>query len=40
MANIEDLMIESFNDGAMCKGCLTKAMSSLSYQCPIHEVKQ
>ena len=34
---IEDLMIEAYNSGQMCKGCLVVAMSPLNYKCPIHE---
>jgi len=33
---IERLMIESYNEGKMCKGCLTVALSPLNYKCPIH----
>ena len=34
--SIEDLMIESYNSGNMCKGCLTVAMSPLNYKCALH----
>ena len=34
--SIEDLMIERYNSGNMCKGCLTVAMSPLNYKCPLH----
>ena len=33
---IEELMIESYNLGLMCKGCLASAMSPFNYECPIH----
>lgn len=36
---IEDLFIENYNLGRMCKGCLIKVMSPFDYQCPICEVK-
>ncbi len=34
--SIEELMIESYNFGDMCKGCLIRVMSPFSYICPIH----
>lgn len=33
---IEKLMIESYNEGHMCKGCLALAMSPFNIECPIH----
>ena len=33
---IEDLMIERYNSGHMCKGCLLVSISPLNYKCPIH----
>ena len=38
MKTIEDLFIDNYNSGKMCKGCLTKVMSCFDYQCPICEV--